>query len=187
MTCPFGPGASRSRTPLAEAGWQSMVGGDSTGTARVVGLGRLGTKVARLCAWHGRRGVEPDAERADALGVRGEQDELFSADVVMIHTNSAIAAGTRRIRGAPGDSPDGILVNTSRRTRRHRRAITALKRRDPGADSRSRRRAAAGRPSPAQLPRTVPRTWDTPPKTPTEFSRRLSRTSPPGFRESRSA
>jgi phosphoglycerate dehydrogenase-like enzyme len=103
-------------------GWQSTVGGDLDGhRLGVVGLGRLGTKVARVGAAFGMDVVawsqNLDAERADALGVRAvSKDELFStADVVTIHYKLS-----DRSRGLVGAAeletmkPDAILVNTSR-------------------------------------------------------------------------
>ncbi|MGZ1489362.1 D-2-hydroxyacid dehydrogenase family protein [Brevibacterium sediminis] len=103
-------------------GWQSTVGGDLDGhRLGVVGLGRLGTKVARVGAAFGMDVVawsqNLDAERADALGVRAvSKDELFStADVVTIHYKLS-----DRSRGLVGAAeletmkPDSILVNTSR-------------------------------------------------------------------------
>lgn len=103
-------------------GWQSTVGGDLDGhRLGVVGLGRLGTKVARVGAVFGMDVVawsqNLDAERADALGVRGvSKDELFStADVVTIHYKLS-----ERSRGLVGAAElaamksDSILVNTSR-------------------------------------------------------------------------
>ena len=103
-------------------GWQSTVGGDLDGhRLGVVGLGRLGTKVARVGAAFGMDVVawsqNLDAERADALGVRAvSKDELFStADVVTIHYK--LSDRSRGLVGAAeleAMKPDGILVNTSR-------------------------------------------------------------------------
>ncbi|WP_169252751.1 D-2-hydroxyacid dehydrogenase family protein [Brevibacterium sp. 'Marine'] len=103
-------------------GWQSSVGGDLDGhRLGVVGLGRLGTKVARVGAAFGMDVVawsqNLDAERADGLGVRSvSKDELFStADVVTIHYKLS-----DRSRGLVGAAeletmkPGSILVNTSR-------------------------------------------------------------------------
>lgn len=103
-------------------GWQSTVGGDLDGhRLGVVGLGRLGTKVARVGAAFGMDVVawsqNLDAERAAGLGVRAvSKDELFStADVVSIHYKLS-----DRSRGLVGAAeletmkPDSILVNTSR-------------------------------------------------------------------------
>ena len=103
-------------------GWQSTVGGDLDGhRLGVVGLGRLGTKVARVGAAFGMEVVawsqNLDAVRADGLGVRAvSKDELFStADVVSIHYKLS-----ERSRGLVGAAeleamkPGSILVNTSR-------------------------------------------------------------------------
>ncbi|MGO0604348.1 D-2-hydroxyacid dehydrogenase family protein [Brevibacterium linens] len=103
-------------------GWQSSVGGDLDGhRLGVVGLGRLGTKVARVGAAFGMDVVawsqNLDAERAAGLGVRAvSKDELFStADVVTIHYK--LSDRSRGLVGAPELErmrPDSILVNTSR-------------------------------------------------------------------------
>lgn len=103
-------------------GWQSSVGGDLDGhRLGVVGLGRLGTKVARVGAAFGMEVVawsqNLDAERADGLGVRSvSKDELFStADVVTIHYK--LSDRSRGLVGAAeleAMKPGSILVNTSR-------------------------------------------------------------------------
>ncbi|MGO3022746.1 MAG: D-2-hydroxyacid dehydrogenase family protein [Brevibacterium sp.] len=103
-------------------GWQSSVGGDLDGhRLGVVGLGRLGTKVARVGAAFGMKVVawsqNLDAERADGLGVRSvSKDELFStADVVTIHYK--LSDRSRGLVGAAeleAMKPGSILVNTSR-------------------------------------------------------------------------
>ncbi len=103
-------------------GWQSSVGGDLDGhRLGVVGLGRLGTKVARVGAAFGMEVVawsqNLDAERADGLGVRSvSEDELFStADVVTIHYK--LSDRSRGLVGAAeleAMKPGSILVNTSR-------------------------------------------------------------------------
>ena len=107
---------------VRSGGWQSTVGGDLDGhRLGVVGLGRLGTKVARVGAAFGMEVVawsqNLDAERAQGLGVRAvSKDELFStADVVTIHYKLS-----ERSRGLVGAAeleamkPGSILVNTSR-------------------------------------------------------------------------
>ena len=107
---------------VRNGGWQQTVGGDLDGhRLGVVGLGRLGTKVARVGAAFGMEVVawsqNLDAERADGLGVRAvSKDELFStADVVSIHYKLS-----ERSRGLVGAAeleamkPGSILVNTSR-------------------------------------------------------------------------
>ena len=103
-------------------GWQQTVGTDLAGaTLGVVGLGRLGSRVARIA-----QAFEMDVvawsqnltdERAAEVGVRRvEKDELFrTADVVSIH----LVLSTRS-RGLVGRDelalmkPTATLVNTSR-------------------------------------------------------------------------
>ena len=119
---PFGPAHPGRGRRYQGGGWQSTVGGDLDGhRLGVVGLGRLGTKVARVGAAFGMDVVawsqNLDAERADALGVRAvSKDELFStADVVTIHYK--LSDRSRGLVGAAeleAMKPDGILVNTSR-------------------------------------------------------------------------
>jgi phosphoglycerate dehydrogenase-like enzyme len=102
--------------------WQSTVGGDLDGhRLGVVGLGRLGTKVARVGAAFGMDVVawsqNLDAERAEGLGVRAvSKEELFStADVVTIHYK--LSDRSRGLVGVPeleAMKPGSILVNTSR-------------------------------------------------------------------------
>ena len=103
-------------------GWQSSVGGDLDGhRLGVVGLGRLGTKVARVGAAFGMDVVawsqNLDAERADGLGVRSvSKNELFStADVVTIHYKlSDRSRGLVSAAELETMKPGSILVNTSR-------------------------------------------------------------------------
>ena len=107
---------------VRSGGWQSTVGGDLDGhRLGVVGLGRLGTKVARVGAAFGMEVVawsqNLDAERAQSLGVRAvSKDELFStADVVTIHYK--LSERSRELVGAAeleAMIPSGILVNSSR-------------------------------------------------------------------------
>ena len=103
-------------------GWQQTVGTDlAGGTLGVVGLGRLGERVARI-----GRAFEMDVvawsqnltdERAAEVGVRRvEKDELLAtADVVTVHLQLS-----DRTRGLLGRAeltrmkPTAILVNTSR-------------------------------------------------------------------------
>ena len=107
---------------MHNGGWQSTVGGDLDGhRLGVVGLGRLGTKVARVGAAFGMDVVawsqNLDRERAESLGVRAVgKDELFStADVVTIHyklsdrSRGLVSAAELELM-----KPGGILVNTSR-------------------------------------------------------------------------
>lgn len=107
---------------VRSGGWQTSVGGDLDGhRLGVVGLGRLGTKVARVGAAFGMDVVawsqNLEAERAAALGVRAvSREELFStADVVTIHYK--LSARSRALVSAAElqlMKPDSILVNTSR-------------------------------------------------------------------------
>ena len=103
-------------------GWQQTVGTDLAGaTLGVVGLGRLGEKVARIGAAFGMDVVAWSQnltdERAAEVGVRRvTKDELLStADVVTIHLQLS-----DRTRGLIGRDELGrmkqtaILVNTSR-------------------------------------------------------------------------
>ncbi|MGC2940844.1 NAD(P)-dependent oxidoreductase [Brevibacterium sp. FAM 24638] len=127
---------------VRSGGWQSTVGGDLDGhRLGVVGLGRLGTKVARVGAAFGMEVVawsqNLDAERADGLGVRAvSKDELFStADVVTIHYKlSQRSPGARRSRGARRDEVgQHPRQHLTRGTRRHRRTHpSAGGGRDPG-------------------------------------------------------
>jgi phosphoglycerate dehydrogenase-like enzyme len=107
---------------VGEGGWQTTVGLDLAGrTLGIVGLGRLGSIVARYGAAFGMRLVawsqNLTAERAADWGAElVTKDELFtSADVVTIHL---ILSG--RTRGLVGErefglmKPTAYLVNTSR-------------------------------------------------------------------------
>ncbi|WNV74104.1 D-2-hydroxyacid dehydrogenase family protein [Geodermatophilus sp. DSM 44513] len=103
-------------------GWQHTVGTDLAGaTLGVVGLGRLGTRVARIGAAFGMDVVawsaNLTAERAAEAGVRRvAKDELFAtADVVTVHL--VLSARTRGLVGAEELArmkPTAFLVNTSR-------------------------------------------------------------------------
>jgi phosphoglycerate dehydrogenase-like enzyme len=102
--------------------WQQTIGTDLSGaTLGVIGLGRLGERVARIgqafemdvVAWS----QNLTAERAEAVGVRRvEKEELLAtSDVITIHMQLS-----DRTRGLIGRSefeqmkPSAILVNTSR-------------------------------------------------------------------------
>ena len=103
-------------------GWQQTVGTDLAGaTLGVVGLGRLGGKVARIGGAFGMDVVawsqNLTAERAAEVGVRRvTKDELLStSDVVTIHLQ--LSDRTRGLIGAPEFAlmkHTAILVNTSR-------------------------------------------------------------------------
>jgi phosphoglycerate dehydrogenase-like enzyme len=103
-------------------GWQQAVGGDLNGrTLGLLGLGNIGTLVARVGAAFGMRVIawsqHLTEERAQERGAeRVEKDELFrEADVVSIHL--VLSDRTRGLVGAPEFAlmrPTAILVNTSR-------------------------------------------------------------------------
>lgn len=103
-------------------GWQTSLGVELAGrTLGVLGLGRLGTRVARVArafdmdvvAWSHNL----DTERAEEAGARlVTRDELFAeADIVTIHL--PLSDRTRGLVGAAELErlgPAGYLVNTSR-------------------------------------------------------------------------
>jgi phosphoglycerate dehydrogenase-like enzyme len=107
---------------VRDGGWQTTVGTDLAGKRLgVIGLGRLGTRVARIgqafdmdvVAWSHNL----TDERAAEAGVRRvDQDELLrTADVVTIHLQ--LSDRTRGLLGAAelaSMKPTAILVNTSR-------------------------------------------------------------------------
>ena len=107
---------------VRNGGWQLTVGGDLDGhRLGVIGLGRLGSKVARVGQAFGMDVVawsqNLDAERASGLGVRAvSKEELLStSDVVTIHYKlSDRSRGL--IAGADLEAmqPSAILVSTSR-------------------------------------------------------------------------
>lgn len=107
---------------IREGGWQVTVGTELAGrTLGVVGLGRLGTLVARVgrafdmrvIAWS----TNLDADHAASLGVKGvSREELFeTADVVSVHL--VLSERSRGLIG-PDDlarmKPTAVLINTSR-------------------------------------------------------------------------
>jgi phosphoglycerate dehydrogenase-like enzyme len=103
-------------------GWQTRVGTDLDGkTLGVVGLGRLGSRVARYGLAFGMEVVawspHLTAERAAAAGARlASKEELFeAADVVSIHL--VLSEATRGLVGEAelrAMGPGSYLVNTSR-------------------------------------------------------------------------
>lgn len=102
--------------------WQHSIGGDLNGrTLGVVGLGRLGARVAAIGTAFGMRvlawSTHLDPERAAEHGVLAvDKEELFSAsDVITVHyklsersTGLVGAAELARMK------PTALLVNTSR-------------------------------------------------------------------------
>jgi len=107
---------------VREGGWQTTVGTDLAGRRLgVVGLGRLGTRVARIgqafemdvVAWS----QNLTDERAAEAGVRrvAKEDLLRTSDVVTVHLQ--LSDRTRGLIGAAELAlmkPTAILVNTSR-------------------------------------------------------------------------
>lgn len=119
-------GASRhlvdERRSVAEGGWQTTVGRElDRRVLGVLGLGRIGTRVARIGAAFGMDVVAWSAnlteEAAAAAGARYlPRDEFFAtADVVSVHLKLS-----ERSRGLVGGAelsamkPTALLVNTSR-------------------------------------------------------------------------
>jgi phosphoglycerate dehydrogenase-like enzyme len=103
-------------------GWQTTVGATLEGrTLGIVGLGNLGTRVARIGTAIGMQAIawseNLTAERARERGAeRVDKDELFRrADVVSIHT--VLSPRTRGLIGARElglMKPNALLINTSR-------------------------------------------------------------------------
>lgn len=107
---------------MRSGGWQSTVGGDLLGhRLGVIGLGRLGTQVARVGAAFGMDVVawsqNLDEARAAEVGVRAvSKQELFAtSDVLTVHYK--LSERSRGLISAEELSlmkPTSILVNTSR-------------------------------------------------------------------------
>ena len=103
-------------------GWQTTLGTTLEGrTLGIVGLGNLGTRVARIGTAIGMQAIawseNLTAERARERGAeRVDKDELFRrADVVSIHT--VLSPRTRGLVGARElglMKPTALLINTSR-------------------------------------------------------------------------
>jgi len=103
-------------------GWQTTLGFDLEGrTLGVIGLGTLGSKVAKICRAIGMQPIawseNLTAARASEHGAeRVDKDELLRrADVISIHT--VLSARTRGLIGARElelMKPSAILINTSR-------------------------------------------------------------------------
>jgi phosphoglycerate dehydrogenase-like enzyme len=110
------------RNSLRSGGWQRTVGTELRGkTLGVLGLGRIGSEVARigrafgmdLIAWS--RNMTPEAAQA-AGAVLVSKDELFErADILTIHL--VLSSRTRSLVGAAELAlmkPTARLINTSR-------------------------------------------------------------------------
>jgi phosphoglycerate dehydrogenase-like enzyme len=116
------------------APWQTTIGIDLEGkTLGVVGLGRLGTKVARVAqafgmnviAWS--QNLTPEACREAGVGY-ASKDELFrNADIISIHL--LLSERTRGLIGAKDLAlmkPTAYLVNTARATIVDQSALLAV-------------------------------------------------------------
>jgi phosphoglycerate dehydrogenase-like enzyme len=107
---------------VREGRWQTGVGVELAGkTIGLLGLGRIGAKVARIATAFDMRVIawsaNLTAERAAAAGAAlVERDELLrTADIVSIHL--VLSARTRGLIGAREldlMKPDAFLINTSR-------------------------------------------------------------------------
>jgi phosphoglycerate dehydrogenase-like enzyme len=103
-------------------GWQQTVGTDLAGaTLGVIGLGRLGERVARIGQAFGMDVVAWSQnltdERAGEVGVRrvGKDELLADSDVLTVHLQ--LSDRTRGLIGGPEFAlmkPTAILINTSR-------------------------------------------------------------------------
>jgi phosphoglycerate dehydrogenase-like enzyme len=112
----------REDAAMRAGGWQQTIGGDLAGaTLGVIGLGRIGSQVARIGAAFGMDVVAwsqnlTDERAAEAGARRVERDELFAtSDVVTVHL-----LWSKRTRGLIGADDfalmkhTGVFVNTSR-------------------------------------------------------------------------
>lgn len=107
---------------VRDGGWQTTVGTQLSGrTLGVLGLGRIGTEVARIGAAFGMDVIawspHLTAERAAAAGATwvGKGDLLARADVLTVHL--ALSDSTRGVVGADdlaAMKPTAWLINTSR-------------------------------------------------------------------------
>lgn len=107
---------------MRNGGWQVSVGGDLVGkTLGVLGLGRIGGRVARIARAFGMDVIAwtPNLtrERAEEHGARlvGKEELFREADILTIHL--VLSDRTRGIVGAPElglMKPSAHLVNTSR-------------------------------------------------------------------------
>ncbi|MGY1915811.1 D-2-hydroxyacid dehydrogenase family protein [Blastococcus sp. SYSU DS0973] len=107
---------------MRAGGWQTTIGGDlAGGTLGVIGLGRIGSQVARIGAAFGMDVVAWSQnltdERAAEVGARRvDRDELFAtADVATVHL--LLSKRTRGLIGADDLAlmkHTAVLVNTSR-------------------------------------------------------------------------
>jgi phosphoglycerate dehydrogenase-like enzyme len=107
---------------MRQGGWQTRIGNRVAGkTLGLLGLGRLGSAVARVGLAFGMKAIawsqNLTAEKAAAQGVeRVEKDELFRrADILSVHlVLSPRSRGLVAAREIALMKPSAILVNTSR-------------------------------------------------------------------------
>jgi glyoxylate reductase len=117
---------ARQIVPAARAAWEGdwktwypmrFLGRDLVGaTLGVVGLGRIGSRVAEMGAALGMRVVYSDAFTASSVYEQESLDSLFrQADILTIHT--PLTPETRRLINAETLAlmkPDAMLINTAR-------------------------------------------------------------------------
>lgn len=115
-------GIPREHESMRRGGWQTGVGGDLAGrTLGIIGLGDLGSKVARIGQAFGMEAIawsqNLTPQRAQAHGVRAvaKQELLATSDVLSIHL--ILSERTRGIIGRPelaAMKRTALFVNTSR-------------------------------------------------------------------------
>ena len=193
------PAADRA---IREGAWQDVLPGTELAgsTLGLIGLGRLGQRVARVAAafdmevlaWS--QHLDPDLARGLGIEPCSKEDLLRRSDVVSLHLR--LSDRTRGVLGATELAlmkPSAILVNTSRGPlvdearpgrgageRHHRRCRTRCVRRGAAPTGPS---AALGTPHGADAPPRLRHRVDVP----GVLRRHRSRTSRPGSPEIRSA
>jgi phosphoglycerate dehydrogenase-like enzyme len=115
-------GVSSDDALIRRGGWQQALAGNLDGQVLgIIGLGRLGSRVARIGLAFGMKVIawspHLTPERAEAVGVDcvSKQDLFCTADVVSIHL--ALVEETRDLIGSAelkAMRPSSFLVNTSR-------------------------------------------------------------------------
>jgi phosphoglycerate dehydrogenase-like enzyme len=107
---------------LRQGGWQSTVGADLAGQRLgVIGLGRIGSQVARVglafgmdvVAWSAN--LDPDQARSAGVTPVGKDELLASADVITLHLKlSERSLGIIGERELALMKPSALLINSSR-------------------------------------------------------------------------
>jgi phosphoglycerate dehydrogenase-like enzyme len=115
-------GVAREDAGLRAGGWGTALSDDLAGsTLGLIGLGRLGSKVARVGLAFDMRVIawsqNLDPQRAESLGVQAVDKEtvLRESDILSIHT--LLSRRTRGLLGAADLAllkPTALLINTSR-------------------------------------------------------------------------